>query len=119
MKVAAIETRHCSAGWRNYHFVKLTTDDGIVGWSEFDEHQGAIGITAVVEKLSSAVIGQRVHDVEKIYAMLHARARQSMSGVMAMGIGAIENALLDAKAKALGVPCYDHRSTDAMRPTGW
>ena len=26
---------------------------------------------------------------------------------MAQAIGAIENALLDAKAKALGVPCYE------------
>jgi len=35
MKIAAIETLHCDAGWRNYHFVKLTTTDGIVGWSAF------------------------------------------------------------------------------------
>ena len=28
-KVTAIETLSCDAGWRNYHFVKLTTDDGI------------------------------------------------------------------------------------------
>jgi hypothetical protein len=37
MKVAGIETLHCDAGRRHYHFVKLTTDDGITGWSEFDE----------------------------------------------------------------------------------
>ena len=107
MRVRAIETRHCHAGWRNYHFVKLATEDGVVGWSEYDEHQGAIGVTAVVEKLAPLAIGERVHDVERVHARLHARARQSMSGVMAMGIGAIENALLDAKAKTLGVPCHD------------
>ena len=28
MKVTAIETLACDAGWRNYHFVKITTDDG-------------------------------------------------------------------------------------------
>ena len=107
MKIRSIETRHCDAGWRNYHFVKLVTEDGMTGWSEYDEHQGAIGVTAVVEKLAPMVLGERVHDIERVYARLHARARQSMSGVMAMGIGAIENALLDAKAKTLGVPCYD------------
>ena len=107
MKIRSIETRHCDAGWRNYHFVKLVTEDGVTGWSEYDEHQGAIGVTAVVEKLAPMVLGERVHDIERVYARLHARARQSMSGVMAMGIGAIENALLDAKAKTLGVPCYD------------
>ena len=98
MQVRSIETRHCDAGWRNYHFVRLVTEDGVVGWSEYDEHQWSIGVTQVVEKLAPMVIGQRVHDTERIYAILHARARQSMSGVMAMGIGAIENALLDAKA---------------------
>ena len=107
MHIREIETRHCDAGWRNYHFVKLTTEDGVVGWSEYDEHQGAIGVTAVVEKLAPMVTGERVHNIERVFERLHARARQSMSGVMAMGIGAIENALLDAKAKTLNVPCYD------------
>ena len=37
---------------------------------------------------------------------------------MAMGLGAIENAVLDAKAKRLGVPCCDlfgGRVRDAIR----
>ena len=107
MRVIGIETRHCDAGWRNYHFVKLTAEDGIVGWSEYDEHQGAAGVTSVVERLAPSVVGERVQDNERVFARLHARARQSMSGVMAMGVGAIENALLDAKAKLLGVPCCE------------
>jgi hypothetical protein len=40
MKVTGIETLHCDAGWRNYGFVKLTTDESIVGWSESDEGFG-------------------------------------------------------------------------------
>jgi hypothetical protein len=28
-KVTGLETLSCAAGWRNYHFVKLTTDDGL------------------------------------------------------------------------------------------
>jgi hypothetical protein len=53
MKVAALETLHCDAGWRNYHFVKLTTEDGVVGWSEFDEGFGSPGVTAVIERLAA------------------------------------------------------------------
>ena len=107
MKVARIETRHCDAGWRNYHFVRLAADDGIVGWSEYDQHQGALGITTVIEQLGEAVVGMRVADLELVHQRLLARARQSMTGVVAMAIGAIENALLDARAKELGVPCCD------------
>ena len=116
MRVISIETRHCDAGWRNYHFVKLTAEDGIVGWSEYDEHQGATGVTSVVERLAPAVVGERIQDTERVFAKLHAQARQSMSGVMAMGVGAIENALLDAKAKLLGVPCCELLGGAGARP---
>src|SRR3954451_5318421 len=106
MKVSAIETLACDAGWRNYHFVKLTTSDGIVGWSEFSEDFGSPGIGAVIKRLAAKVVGQTVSDHERIYAELYAATRPAAGGVVAQAIGAIENALLDAKAKALGVPCY-------------
>lgn len=106
-KVARIETLACDAGWRNYHFVKLTTDSGIVGWSEFDEGFGAPGISAVIEKLAERVIGQPVGSHERIYADLCGATRPASGGVVALAMGAIENALLDAKAKALGVPVYE------------
>jgi hypothetical protein len=41
MKVTSLEILRCDAGWRNYRFLKLTTDSGIVGWSEFDEGFGS------------------------------------------------------------------------------
>ncbi|BAT59797.1 starvation-sensing protein RspA [Variibacter gotjawalensis] len=106
MKVAKIETLACDAGWRNYHFVKLTTDEGIVGWSEFDEGFGAPGVSAVIHKLSERVIGKPVSDHEVIYAELYCATRPAAGGVIALAMAAIENALLDAKAKALGVPVY-------------
>ena len=36
-KIRSLELLACDAGWRNYHFVNISTEDGIVGWSEFDE----------------------------------------------------------------------------------
>ena len=107
MKVTGIETLSCDAGWRNYHFVKLATDAGIVGWSEFDEGFGAPGVSAVIERLSTRVIGQQVADHERIYADLYCATRPGAGSVVAIAMGAIENALLDAKAKGLGVPVYD------------
>ena len=44
IKVTAVETLACDAGWRNYHFVKISTDAGLVGWSEFDEGFGSPGV---------------------------------------------------------------------------
>ena len=107
MKVRAIETLQCDAGWRNYHFVKLTAENGVVGWSEFDEGFGSPGVTAAIARLSGRVIGKSVMAHERIHAELYALTRPAAGGVVAEGIGAIENALLDAKAKTLGVPCYE------------
>ena len=107
MKVTNLETLHCDAGWRNYHFVKLTAEDGVVGWSEFDEGFGSPGVGAVIERLAERVIGQPVGDHERIYADFFCATRPAAGGVVGEGLGAIENALLEAKAKSLGVPCYE------------
>jgi L-alanine-DL-glutamate epimerase-like enolase superfamily enzyme len=107
MKVKSIETLVCDAGWRNYHFVKLTTDAGIIGWSEYDEGFGSPGVGAVIERLAPRVVGQEAGEHERIYAELYSATRPGSGGVVAQAIGAIENALLDAKAKGLGVPCYE------------
>jgi galactonate dehydratase len=107
MKIEQIETLACDAGWRNYHFLKLVTDDGVVGWSEFDEAFGPPGLATVIERYADRLIGEAVHDHERLYATLAATARPAPYGLSAEAFGAIENALLDAKAKALGVPVYD------------
>ncbi|HWA14774.1 MAG TPA: mandelate racemase/muconate lactonizing enzyme family protein [Burkholderiales bacterium] len=107
MKVRSIETLSCDAGWRNYHFVKLVTDTGITGWSEYDEGFGAPGVGAVIEKLATRVVGQEVGQHERIHAELTAATRPASGGIVALAMGAIENALLDAKARGLGVPAYE------------
>jgi len=61
----------------------------------------------VIECLAERVVGTRAFGHERIYAELYCLTRPAAGGVVAEGMGAIENALLDAKAKALGVPCYE------------
>lgn len=107
MKVESIDTLCCDAGWRNYHFVKITTDDGIVGWSEFDEGFGSPGVTAVIEQLGKRLVGTPATQHERFFTEAYCLTRPATGGVVSEGIGAIENALLDVKAKSLGVPCYE------------
>ena len=48
MKLASLETLTCDAGWRPWLFVKATTDDGLVGWSEVtDSHGSPTGLAGV------------------------------------------------------------------------
>ncbi len=108
MKIVKVEDLHCDAGWRVNSFLKVTTDEGLVGWSEYMEGYGAQGLSAVIHKLAErALIGQDPRPVERITAWLYAATRQAPGGINQMAIAAIENALVDIKAKALGVPVYE------------
>ena len=104
MRIAKIEDLHCDAGWRVWSFLKITTDDGVVGWSEFNESYGSQGLSAVIRKLAERLIGMDPRPVERITAMLYALTRQAPGGLIQQAIAAIENALVEVKARALGVP---------------
>ena len=107
MKIKSHEIFQCDAGWRTFSFLKLVTDDGIVGWSEYNESFGSPGLSAVIEALMPNVIGMDPMDIELINAVLATKSTQSRGGVVRQAIAAIENALLDIKGKALGVPVYE------------
>jgi galactonate dehydratase len=64
MKIAKIEDLHADAGWRTFSFLKVTTDDGLVGWSEYTEESGSAGLTAVIHALGKALIGQDPRPVQ-------------------------------------------------------
>jgi L-alanine-DL-glutamate epimerase-like enolase superfamily enzyme len=104
VRIARIDDLHCDAGWRVFSFLKITTDDGLVGWSEYNESYGSHGLTRIIGKLGERLIGEDPRPVERISSMLYAITRQAPGGMNAQAIAAIENALLDVKAKALGVP---------------
>jgi galactonate dehydratase len=108
MKVARLETLYCDAGWRPWIFLKATTDDGGVGWAEItDSHGSPRGLAGIVEDLAPNVIGRDPRAVERIVWDLFRATRQSPGSVIQKAIGGIENALLDLKAKALGIPVYE------------
>ena len=107
MKILKIEDLHCNAGWRDFSFLKITTDDGVIGWSEYNEGYGSAGITAVIRRMAVGLIGENPRAVERIMSTQYAISRQAPGGINQQAMAAIENALLDVKAKSLGVPVYD------------
>jgi L-alanine-DL-glutamate epimerase-like enolase superfamily enzyme len=104
MKIERIETLRADAGWRMFSYLKITTADGITGWSEFNESFGSAGLADVIEKLAPLLIGRDPRRFEQITAHLHVLTRQSRGGINQQAIAAIENALLDITGKAYGVP---------------
>src|SRR4029453_17160781 len=106
MKIAKVESLHADAGRRNFDFLKITTDDGLVGWSEYNEALGGPGVASVIDRLAPSIIGKDPRAYESLVALMYAVRRQASGGVIQQAIGAIENALLDIKARALGIPVY-------------
>jgi galactonate dehydratase len=104
MKITQIETLQADAGWRMFSFLKVTTSDGIVGWSEFNESFGSTGLSDVIKGLAPLLIGRDPLRFEAVTQHLHVLTRQSRGGLNQQAIAAIENALLDVAGKAYGVP---------------
>jgi L-alanine-DL-glutamate epimerase-like enolase superfamily enzyme len=107
MKIERIETLHADGAWRNFDFVKVTADNGVVGWSEYNESFGGKGVTAMIESVAPLLVGQDPRRYEAISAWLYARGRTAQGGMTQQATAAIENALIDLKARALGVPVYE------------
>ena len=107
MKIDRVETLQADAGWRMFSFLKVTTSDGITGWSEYNESFGSTGLSGVINGLAPVLIGRDPRRFEQVTQHLHVLTRQSRGGLNQQAIAAIENALVDIKAKALGIPVYE------------
>jgi galactonate dehydratase len=106
MKVTKVETLSCEGGWRIHNFVKITTDTGLVGWSECTMMHSAPMLVAAIKHLGSYVIGQDPMNTEAIQLMLYGITQRQIGGLAHQAISGIDAALLDIKGKALGVPVY-------------
>ncbi len=104
MKIERVETLRADAGWRMFSYLKVSTSDGITGWSEFNESFGSAGLADVIEKLAPLLIGRDPRRFEQVTQHLHVLTRQARGGINQQAIAAIENALLDIAGKACGVP---------------
>ncbi len=106
MKIAQFEYLHADAGWRVFSFLKIVTDEGLNGWAEYYDGYGAGGVTALLRKFADIARGMDPREIGHLSTTLHAVSRLAHGGMNAQAIAVIENACLDIKAKALGVPVY-------------
>ena len=119
MKIKNLETFQLSApleipfGWsqdtissRSVGLVKITTDDGIVGWGE-----GCGGPSAAVVEdiLAPLIIGENPINRLKLWQkMFHSLYNANLAvGYGGSAISAIDTALWDITGKILGLPIYD------------
>src|SRR5918998_5826445 len=101
MKIVKIEDFHVACGWDVYSFLKLTTDAGLAGWSEFREHRRP-GVRAAIHGMGELLIGADPRNISRLDAALYSFTRSVPGGINQNAAGAILNACLDIKGKALG-----------------
>lgn len=106
MRITGCQVLHCNAGWRDFSFLKLLTDEGLTGIAEYNECYGSPGLSVVIRRLAERIVGMDALAHERTHQMLYAMTRQAPGGVNQQAIAAIENALMDIKGQALGVPVY-------------
>lgn len=96
---------------RHLCLVKLTTDDGAVGWGESVTMwpESSFATAAVVDGMAELVIGQNPVHLDRIHRSLKDRAwwYGHGGGIASFAIAAIDIALWDLKGKALGVSVLD------------
>jgi L-alanine-DL-glutamate epimerase-like enolase superfamily enzyme len=105
--VHARETWFANIKFKENVFVKITTDDGIVGWGEACAHpvtsETQAGIMATVELFGRIVTGKDPFHISAIHAALDNLFLQGNAGARS----AIDIALYDIMGKAAGQPIYN------------
>lgn len=103
MKITDIQLYLVPPRWL---FLKISTDEGIVGWGEPVVEGHAETVKAAVLEAADFLIGADPDRIEDIWQTLY-RARFYRGGaVMMSAIAGIDQALWDIKGKRLGQPIY-------------
>jgi galactonate dehydratase len=106
MRITKLTTLRADGGWRPFSFLKIGTDEGLVGWSEFLEGPWSPALPEVIGALGRSVVGADPRAFGSIAATLRAVTQFTAGGLSAQASAAIENACIDIAAKAAGVPVH-------------
>lgn len=110
MKIKKVECLPVHPGWRkNFVFVRVETDDGIVGWGEaYSQYDRDRAIAAQVEDLGRYLVGRESWNIRHFLQIAfddYAQRRASLEFWCA--VSGLEQALWDIAGKAAGQPVYN------------
>lgn len=103
-------------------FLKVETDEGIVGWGEPVVEGRAHTVAAAVAELADYVVGKDPRQVEDHWTVLYRGGFYRGGSVHMSALAGIDQALWDIKGKALGVPVYEllgGKVRDRIRVYSW
>src|SRR2546423_12971369 len=89
--------------------VKITTDQGLIGWGEAHHGRAHTAVAKLIETtLKQLVLGMDAHDVNGVWDKMYRfqLASHGMGAGACLAMSGIDMALWDIRGKALGVPLY-------------
>jgi galactonate dehydratase len=106
MKITRIQILQADGGYRVCSYIKLSTDQGLVGWAEYYDGFSGVSLAPLIEGFGRSAIGMDPRQYARLSETLLATTRLASGGLAHQAIAAIENACLDVCAKSMGVPVY-------------
>ena len=122
MKDSTIRSLELFAVPPRWLFLKITTEDGIVGWGEPIVEGKAETVRAAVEEMGDFLLGHDANRIEDLWQTLYRGGFYRGGPVLTSAISGIDQALWDIKGKRLGVPVYDLLGgavRDSVRVYAW
>ncbi|WP_076069142.1 galactonate dehydratase [Sphingomonas montana] len=118
-RISSVDTFLVPPRWL---FVRLTTDEGAVGWGEASLEGHAEAVVGAMEAVRDRIIGHDANRIEDIWQMLYRLGFYRGGPVLMSAISGIDQALWDLKGRLLGVPVSEllgGRVRDRMRVYAW
>jgi len=106
MKIINIKTFPTWVGHRNQLIVKVETDEGLSGWGEAGLSGRELAVAGAVKHYREFLIGQDPRRRGALWQEMYRSQYFEGGRVLTGAISAIDIALHDITAKALGVPVY-------------
>jgi len=92
---------------RPYVFVKVETNQGVVGWGEATLEGKASAAMACVMDLKDLIIGSDPMQVEHLWQLMYVGSFYRGGPVLGSAISGIDQALWDIRGKVMNLPVYE------------
>ena len=119
MKITKLTTFIVPPRWL---FLKIETDEGVVGWGEPVVEGRALTVQAAVAELADYLVGKDPFQIEDHWNVLYRGGFYRGGAVHMSALAGIDQALWDIKGKALGQPVHQllgGRCRDRIKVYSW
>jgi len=104
MRITKLTTYRVPPRWM---FLKIETDEGVVGWGEPVLEGRARTVEAAVHELSEYVVGQDPARINDLWQVMYRAGFYRGGPILMSAIAGIDQALWDIKGKVMGQPVYE------------